>query len=72
MYRRDVPQFRTEFFSRAMYLYNTWKLFEKAPPCGNGWANERDVTCRILTILEVENNKYDQWQRDLEEAKRKK
>ena len=72
MYRRDVPQFRTEFFSRAMQLYNIWRLFEKAPPSGNGWANERNVTCAILQLLEVENNKYDQWQRDLEEAKRKK
>lgn len=71
MLRREVPQFRTEFLNRAVHLFNTWRLFEKAPPCGNGWANERNVTCRILTILAVEDNKYDAWQRELENAKKR-
>ena len=70
MYRRDVPQFRTVFFSRCMQLYNTWKLFKQSPPLGGGWANERNVTVEILQTLEVENNKYDAWEREKENAKR--
>lgn len=71
MYRRDVPQFRTMFFMRCMQLYNTWKLFKQSPPLGRGWANERNVTVEILQILEVENNKYDAWEREKDDIKRK-
>lgn len=39
---------------------------------GQGWGNERGVTCKILRILETENNKYDAWEREKEEAKRKR
>lgn len=67
----EVAQFRTVFFNRCMELYNTWKLFKQSPPLGQGWGNERGITCRILQILEVENNKYEAWQRDLEAEKRK-
>ena len=55
-----------------MELYNNWKLFKQSAPLGEGWGNERGITCRILQILEVENNKYDAWEREVEEAKRKK
>lgn len=72
MWEREIPQFRTAFFTRCMELYNTWKLFKQSAPLGQGWGNERGITCRILQILEVENNKYDAWQREVEEAKRKK
>lgn len=72
MFMKEVPQFRTLFFNRCMELYNNWKLFKQSPPLGQGWANERNVTCRILRILENENNLYDAWQREVEEAKRKK
>lgn len=72
MYRREIPQFRTDFLYGAMRLYNTWRLFDKSPPCGEGWMNERDITVRILQILEDENNKYDAWERDKEDAKRKR
>ena len=72
MWEREVPQFRTVFFNRCMELYNTWKLFKQSAPLGEGWGNERGITCRILQILEVENNKYDAWEREVEEAKRKK
>lgn len=68
----EVPQFKTVFFNQAMYLYNTWKLFEKSPPLGQGWGNERAVTCKILQILEVESNKYDAWEREKDEARRKR
>lgn len=64
MLRRDVPQFRTLFFSRCMTLYNNWRLFNKMPPCGNGWADERNVTSEILSLLEAENNKYDLWEHE--------
>ena len=67
----DVPQFRTEFLSECTDLYNNWRLFDKTPPCGQGWANERGVTCRILHILEVENNKYDAWERDKEKDRKR-
>lgn len=70
MYRRDVPQFRTEFFNNAMLLYNNWKLFNQTCPNGQGWANERNIICQILHILEVENNKYDAWERDKESDRR--
>lgn len=70
MYRRDVPQFRTPFFTRCMHLYNTWKLFKQAPPSGEGWANERNITCEILQTLEVESNKYDAWEREKEDNRR--
>ena len=68
----EIPQFRTIFFSLCMDLYNNWRLFKQSAPLGQGWANERGITCRIIQTLEVENNKYDQWQRDLEDEKRKK
>lgn len=68
----EVPQFRTVFFNRCMELYNMWRMFKQSPPLGQGWANERGVTCKILQVLEVENNKYDAWQREIEDAKRKK
>lgn len=68
----EIPQFRTVFFSRCMELYNTWKLFKQTSPLGEGWGNERGITCTILRLLEVENNQYDAWQRDLEDEKRKK
>lgn len=71
MYRRDVPQFDTPFFNSCMNLYNNWKLFKQSPPLGNGWANERNVTAQILQLLEVENNKYEAWLREKENAKRK-
>ena len=48
-----------------------WRLFKQAPPNGQGWANERGVTCRILEILEVENNKYDAWERDKERERKR-
>ena len=67
----EIPQFRTPFLSRCVELYNMWRLFKQAPPNGQGWANERGVTCRILEILEVENSKYDAWERD-KERKRKR
>ena len=68
----EIPQFRTLFFSRCMDLYNTWKLFKQSPPLGQGWGNERGVTCQILKILEVENNKYEAWERDKKDAKKSK
>ena len=71
MYRRDVPQYRTAFLFGAIDLYNNWRLFNKMPPSGS-WANERGVTTRILSLLESENNKFDAWEREIEEAKRKK
>jgi len=70
MYHRDVPQFRTPFLSACMRLFNSWHLFNQMPPCGNGWANERNVTCEILELLEHENQAYDAWERDRESAKR--
>ena len=66
----EVAQFRTVFFSRCMELYNTWKLFKQSAPLGQGWGNERGITCKILQILEVENNKYDQWERDKEKERK--
>ena len=72
MYRRDVPQFRTPFLAGALNLWTNWRLFDKSPPCGIGWANERNVTVRILQLLESENNKFDVWEREEEELKRKK
>ena len=71
MYRRDVPQFRTVFLTRAIDLFNNWNLFNKMPPSGT-WANERNVTSRILSILASEDNKFDAWEREVEEAKRKR
>ena len=68
----EVAQFRTVFFSRCMELYNTWKMFKQSSPLGQGWGNERGITCTILRLLEVENNKYDAWERDREEDKRRK
>jgi len=53
-------------------LWTNWRLFDKSPPCGIGWANERNVTVRILQLLESENNKFDVWEREEEELKRKK
>ena len=70
MYRRDVPQYRTMFLSRAIELYTTWRLFEKAPPSGGGWANERNTVVKVLRLLEAENNKYDAWEREKEDARR--
>lgn len=67
---RDVPQYRTEFLNRCIQLFNQWHLFEKAPPNGNGWANERAVIVEILELLEMENNAYDSWLRDKEDDKR--
>lgn len=72
MYRRDIPQYRTPFLMGALNLFSNWRLFEKAPPSGTGWANERNVTVRILQILESEYNKYDAWEREVEDAKRKR
>lgn len=68
----EVAQFRTLFFSRCLEVYNTWRLFKQGAPMGQGWGNERGVTCKILRILETENNKYDAWEREKEEAKRKR
>lgn len=70
MYRRDVPQFDTPFFNSCMNLYNNWKLFKQSPPCGMGWANERNVTSQILQTIEIENNTYEAWERERENAKR--
>ena len=70
MLRRDVPQFDTPFFNICMMLYNNWKLFNQAPPNGQGWANERNVTCQILQLIESENNKYDAWEREKERARK--
>lgn len=70
MFRRDIPQFRTEFFARSMRLYNNWKLFRQAPPRGMGFAEERTTTIDILMILEEESNLYDAWER--EKASKKK
>lgn len=70
MYWRDVPQYRTQFFDRCIRIYNKWRLFEKAPPNGNGWANERSVIVEILELLEVENSDYDSWLSEKEDAKR--
>lgn len=68
----DIPQYRTRFFQRCMELYNTWRTFKQTPPMGQGWGNERSVTCRILRILFSEDNLYDQWKRDKEEDRRRK
>lgn len=67
----EIPQYRTVFFSLCMNVYNNWRLFGKAPPNGQGWANERGVTCKIIRILETENNIYEEWKRDLEREKDK-
>ena len=72
MYRRDVPQYRTEFLIGALNMWSNWRMFGKAPPNGMGWANERNVTVRILQTLEKENAEYDAWERDKEDLKRKK
>ena len=72
MYRRDVPQYRTDFLALAINLFVNWRLFNKMPPCGNGWANERTVTVQILRILDSEDGLYDAWIRDVEDDKRKK
>lgn len=72
MYRRDVPQYRTDFLALAINLFVDWQLFNKTPPCGNGWAYERNVTVQILRIMESEENLYKAWQDDLKEAKRQK
>ena len=72
MYRRDVPQYRTDFLALAINLFVNWRLFNKMPPCGNGWANERNVTVQILRILDSEDGLYDAWIRDVEDDKRKK
>lgn len=66
----EIPQFRTIFFARCIELYNTWKLFKQSAPLGQGWGNERGITCKILQILEVENNKYDAWLRDKENERK--
>ena len=68
----EVAQFRTMFFSRCMELYNTWKLFKQSAPLGQGWGNERGITCKILQVLEVESNKYDAWERDKERERERK
>jgi len=68
----DIPQYRTAFFQRCMELFNTWRVFEQTPPMGQGWGNERNVTCRILRILLTEDNLYEQWKRDKEEDRRRK
>ena len=70
MYHREIPQFRTRFLSSCVQLFNNWHLFNQMPPNGNGWANERAVTCEILELLERENQLYDAWERDKESAKR--
>ena len=70
MYHREIPQFRTAFLSSCIRLYKHWHLFNQMPPNGNGWANERAVTCEILELLEGENQLYDAWERDKESAKR--
>ena len=72
MFRRDIPQYRTLFLSGALEMYTNWRLFNKEPPNGNGWANERNVTALILRLLESENNQYDAWEREQEDLKRKK
>lgn len=47
-------------------------MFKQSPPLGQGWANERGITVKILQILESENNLWDAWQRDLEDEKRRR
>lgn len=69
---KDVPQYRTAFFNKCISLFNRWHLFDKAPPFGNGWANERAVTVEILELLERENSDYDAWLREREDATRPK
>lgn len=64
MYRRDVPQFRTAFFSQAMNLYQSFKLFNSSPPNGQGWANERHTITQILSILSEESQAYEAWEHD--------
>lgn len=71
MYRREVPQFRTLFLSGALNLYSNWRLFNKEPPSGKGWAQERNITARILQTLESENNLYDAWEHEKEDLRRR-
>lgn len=68
----EVAQFRTLFLTGALNLYSNWRLFHRAPPSGGGWANERNVTARILHILESENADYDAWERDKERERTKR
>lgn len=72
MQKRDIPQFRTHFLSGAVTLFSNWRLFNREPPSGRGWANERNVTVRILHLLEDENAKYDAWEREKEEDRRRR
>lgn len=70
MYHRDVPQFRTPFLFSCIQIYKTWLLFNRMPPTGSGWMNERAVICEILQLLDKENQDYEAWEREKESARK--
>lgn len=61
--RRVIVEFDTPFLRACLRLFFDWKRF-KVLPHGGGTLQERQSVIDILTILDAESNKFDEWERE--------
>ena len=56
----EIQELKTPFLSKALLLYNNYKLF--GLPHGKGYIKERQTILDVIRIIEDENNSFDIWE----------
>ncbi len=56
----EIQELKTPFLSKALLLYNNYKLF--GLPHGKGYMKERGVILDVIRIIEDEVNSFDIWE----------